>query len=54
MKKYQSKLDSDYYETLEETSEHSLIVWERDDGSIRLKLENKKRRKEEDGEFWAD
>ena len=51
-KAYKVKLESDYYEALEETSEHLLIVWEDDDGSTKLKIENKKLRKEEDGEQW--
>ena len=51
-KAYKVKLESDYYEALEETSEHLLIVWEDDFGNQKLKVENKKLRKEEDGEQW--
>ena len=53
-KAYKVKLESDYYEALEETSEQLLIVWEDDDGSTKLKVEKKKLRKEEDGKFWED
>lgn len=51
-KAYKVKLESDYYEALEETSEHLLIVWEDDDGSTKLKIENKKQRKLEDNDGW--
>jgi len=51
-KDYKVKLESDYYEALEETSEQLLIVWEDDFGNQKLKVENKKLRKEEDGEQW--
>lgn len=51
-KAYKVKLESDYYEALEETSEQLLIVWEDDDGSTKLKIENKKQRKQEDGDGW--
>lgn len=53
---YKIKLESDYYSEVETTSEGLLILWE-DDGELgqRLKIENKKRRKEDsDGEFWQD
>ena len=49
---YKIKLESDYYESLEETSEGLLILWE-DDGELgqRLKIENNKRRKENEDEW---
>ena len=52
---YKIKLESDYYSEVETTSEGLLILWE-DGGELgqRLKIENKKRRKEDDGEFWQD
>lgn len=49
---YRIKLESDYYESLEETSEGLLILWEDDFGNKKLKIENNKRRKEEDEQFW--
>ena len=50
---YKIKLESDYYSEVETTSEGLLILWE-DDGELgqRLKIENNKRRKEEDEQFW--
>lgn len=51
-KAYKVKLESDYYEALEETSEQLLIVWEDDNGNQKLKIENKKQRKEEEGDGW--
>jgi hypothetical protein len=50
---YRIKLESDYYSEVETTSEGLLILWE-EDGELgqRLKLENKRQRKDEDGEFW--
>ena len=52
---YKIKLESDYYSEVETTSEGLLILWE-DDGELgqRLKIENNKRRKEDDGEFWTE
>lgn len=49
---YRIKLESEFYDEIEMTSEGLIVLWEDDNGNQKLKIENKKQRKEEEGDGW--